>query len=188
VVTERLSDLELVGGNVALDLANTLEGPRVGEPDQDHLPDHEALVEWALLAGVITSRPATRPAELLEHVRRLRAAIFDVFFAVATGSDLDPAALAELTAIHADALEGARLMRRAGGSFDYGPDLLLTPAQAAVDLLRHGPLDRVNVCAACRWLFLDASRNHSRRWCSMNECGGRLKMRRYRERRATAGR
>jgi predicted RNA-binding Zn ribbon-like protein len=68
-------------------------------------------------------------------------------------------------------------------------ELLGPLVAAAVDLLRTGPLDRLKLCDACPWLFLDTSRNHSRRWCSMNECGGRLKMRRYRERRrATAGR
>jgi len=55
---------------------------------------------------------------------------------------------------------------------------------AAVDLLRTGPLDRLKVCAACPWLFLDTSRNRSRRWCSMSDCGARLKMRRYRARAA----
>jgi predicted RNA-binding Zn ribbon-like protein len=61
-------------------------------------------------------------------------------------------------------------------------------ARSAVDLLRDGPLDRLKTCHVCPWLFLDLSRNRSRRWCSMNECGGRDKMRRYRARRATAGR
>ncbi|MGZ8649732.1 MAG: CGNR zinc finger domain-containing protein [Solirubrobacteraceae bacterium] len=39
-----------------------------------------------------------------------------------------------------------------------------------------------------RWLFIDSSRNHSRRWCTMNICGASAKMRRYRARKATAGR
>ena len=55
-------------------------------------------------------------------------------------------------------------------------------AAAAIDLLRFGPLDRLKVCEGCPWLFLDLSRNHSRRWCSMNICGGTRKMRRYRAR------
>ena len=41
---------------------------------------------------------------------------------------------------------------------------------------------QLQVCEACPWLFLDLSRNHSRRWCSMNVCGGTMKMRRYRAR------
>ena len=46
---------------------------------------------------------------------------------------------------------------------------------AAVELLTSGPLDHLKVCGNCRWLFLDQSRNHSRRWCSMDECGTQMK-------------
>jgi predicted RNA-binding Zn ribbon-like protein len=56
-------------------------------------------------------------------------------------------------------------------------------AHAALDLLRDGDLDRLAECGRCRWLFLDHSRNHSRRWCSMDACGGVVKMRRHRARR-----
>ncbi|MEO8688757.1 MAG: CGNR zinc finger domain-containing protein [Solirubrobacteraceae bacterium] len=52
---------------------------------------------------------------------------------------------------------------------------------AAVDLLRDPErLARVKRCAQCTWLFLDRSRNGSRRWCSMGECGAQVKPRRYR--------
>jgi predicted RNA-binding Zn ribbon-like protein len=85
-------------------------------------------------------------------------------------------------------------MSPAGGGFalTWEGDHLERPlwpiAVAAVDLLRSGPLDRLKACEECPWLFLDTSRNRSRRWCSMDDCGSRRKMRRYRERRATAGR
>jgi len=55
---------------------------------------------------------------------------------------------------------------------------------AATGLLTSGPLDRVKDCAACRWLFVDESRNRSRRWSTMEECGTHEKVRRYLERRA----
>ena len=49
------------------------------------------------------------------------------------------------------------------------------------DLLYSGELSRLRECAnpKCRWLFVDRSRNHSRRWCSMSICGGRDKNHRY---------
>ena len=53
-------------------------------------------------------------------------------------------------------------------------------APLAVDLLRSDRLERLRLCVDCRYLFLDLSRNRSRRWCSMNGCGARAKMRRYR--------
>ena len=54
---------------------------------------------------------------------------------------------------------------------------------AAVGLLTDGPLDRLKTCGNCRWLFLDQSRNHSRRWCSMDECGVQMKHARFVEQR-----
>jgi predicted RNA-binding Zn ribbon-like protein len=105
-----------------------------------------------------------------------------VFRALARGGDPAPGALADLMAAHAGA--PGRLARVGGGHFDlaWDDDIAGAIAAAAVDLLRHGPLDRLKLCQACPWLFLDLSRNHSRRWCSMNVCGGTLKMRRYRAR------
>ena len=57
-------------------------------------------------------------------------------------------------------------------------------AVAAYDLLTGGQLHRVKHCAQCHWLFLDRSKNGSRRWCSMEDCGASVKMRRYVARRA----
>ena len=44
-------------------------------------------------------------------------------------------------------------------------------AHAAVQLLTAGELDRIKVCGGCRFLFIDESKNRSRRWCSMDDCG-----------------
>jgi predicted RNA-binding Zn ribbon-like protein len=184
VVTKRPSELELVGGDPALLLINTHDGVRGGEPTADYVTTAEDLVAWAARAGF--PRPED-PAAGLEDFRRLRAVMYPIFWALADGREPPAAALAELAAIHAGALAGARLVPRDGG-FDYAPTFVLTAAQAAVDLLRSGPLGRLKACADCRWVFIDRSRNRSRVWCSMNECGGRLKMQRYRARRATAGR
>jgi predicted RNA-binding Zn ribbon-like protein len=60
-------------------------------------------------------------------------------------------------------------------------------AQAAVDLLRNVDLNQVRICpvpeGGCGWLFLDRSRNGSRRWCAMADCGAQAKARRLTERR-----
>ena len=104
-----------------------------------------------------------------------------------------PTALARLVQRAGAAVERAELVRRESGFvLAWDGDHLERPlwprAVSAVDLLRHGPLDRLKACEDCPWLFLDTSRNHSRRWCSMEDCGTRVKMRRYRARHATAGR
>ena len=55
-------------------------------------------------------------------------------------------------------------------------------AHSAVDLLTSEDIDRVGQCGddrGCGWLFFDTNRNHSRRWCRMEDCGNRAKAHRH---------
>jgi predicted RNA-binding Zn ribbon-like protein len=64
-------------------------------------------------------------------------------------------------------------------------DVMLGPiGLAALDLLTNPQLSRLKKCAGCPWVFLDQSKNQSRRWCAMNDCGTHEKIRRYVIRRA----
>jgi predicted RNA-binding Zn ribbon-like protein len=60
-------------------------------------------------------------------------------------------------------------------------------AEATLDVLLTADLTRVRRCpvdeGGCGWLFLDQSRNGSRRWCRMADCGSTAKARRLTERR-----
>ena len=68
-------------------------------------------------------------------------------------------------------------------------DSMLWPvAVAAVELLTSPQLSRVKKCAGCPWVFLDQSKNLSRRWCVMQGCGTHEKMVRYVARRAAKNR
>ncbi|HEX9893907.1 MAG TPA: CGNR zinc finger domain-containing protein [Gemmatimonadales bacterium] len=61
-----------------------------------------------------------------------------------------------------------------------GPALLrLRIGEAAAALLTSEAMGRVKACPACGWFFRDASKNRSRRWCSMATCGASAKARRY---------
>jgi predicted RNA-binding Zn ribbon-like protein len=63
---------------------------------------------------------------------------------------------------------------------DAGDSLLrLRIVEAAVALLVSDAMRRVKACPTCGWLFLDVSKNRSRRWCSMDTCGAVAKARRY---------
>jgi predicted RNA-binding Zn ribbon-like protein len=200
-----VTQLKIVGGDPALDLVNTVGDDRVPDP----LDDYRSFVAWAARVSAIdeeaahrlTDRGAHRPAfagRALKEARALRSILDAVFrpLAIATTSALPDggAAVAALVARAGAAVERARLEPGEDGMFRlawYGDHLerpLWPLAVAALDLLRNGPLDRLKACEDCPWLFLDTSRNRSRRWCSMDDCGSRSKMRRYRARRATAGR
>jgi predicted RNA-binding Zn ribbon-like protein len=195
-----VTTLLLVGGDPALDLVNTTGDARVSDP----LADYGEFVAWAARAGVIDEPTAGRLASLggeradeaaaaLSRARDLRGAVDAVFRPLAVGSEPPPDALARVVADGAAAVERARLVP-AGDGFAYtweGDDLarpLWPLAAAAVDLLRSGPLDRLKACDGCPWLFIDTSRNRSRRWCSMEVCGAHSKMRRYRALLSTEGR
>ena len=189
MVTKTAADLELAGGNLALDLANTRDGH---VPARDYLERPDDLAMWARHAAGLE---IDTDEAVLERVLALRETVDAIFRAITLGGGETrggtappPGALADLIAAHA--AHPGRLVR-AGDRFElsWDRDIVGPLAAAAVDLLRGDQLDRLQVCEACPWLFLDLSRNHSRRWCSMNVCGGTLKMRRYRARkRATAGR
>jgi predicted RNA-binding Zn ribbon-like protein len=138
-------------------------------------------------------RPADAARALAQAVA-LREALYDTFTAVARQSAPAPADLNTLNHHLAGALARARVAAQGDGfawQWEEGPalDRMLWPvARAAADLLTAPEVSRVGQCAddrGCGWLFLDMSRNHSRRWCAMNDCGNRAKARRhYRKHRA----
>jgi predicted RNA-binding Zn ribbon-like protein len=175
VVTKTAAELELAGGNLALDLANTRDGH---SPARDYLERPEDLVVWARHAAGLD---IDADEAVLARVLELRETVDAIFRALATGDEAWSRDLERLVAAHA--AQPGRLVA-AGDRFEltWDRDIVGPLAAAAVDLLRGDQLDRLQVCEACPWLFLDLSRNHSRRWCSMNVCGGTLKMRRYRAR------
>jgi predicted RNA-binding Zn ribbon-like protein len=181
-----VTELKIVGGDPALDLANTIGDDRVPDP----LEDYAAFAAWAARTGVIDEAVARRltarargaaATRALAEARSLRATIDAVFRALATGGAPPPDALGRLVQRAGAAVERSHL---SGRDLVWDGDHLERPlwplAVSALDLLRVGPLDRLKACHDCPWLFLDTSRNRSRRWCSMEDCGTRVKMRRYR--------
>jgi predicted RNA-binding Zn ribbon-like protein len=206
------------GGRLCLDYTNTVE-PRIGPVARDWLTGYPDLVEWArhgdvldaTAAAALLRAAAARPAAAqaaFQTAIDLREALFRLFAAIADDTAPADADLEVLRGAFAAASRHGRLVPHAGG-FDWswdgavpaGPsggtsaDPLGRPwwpvAASAVELLTHGPLDRVKKCSAdggCSWLFVDASKNRSRRWCSMNDCGSEFKSRRQTDRRRAARR
>jgi predicted RNA-binding Zn ribbon-like protein len=193
----------IVGGNLAIDLLNTRDLRADGAPGGDVLADYDDIVAWALHMGVVSDVEADRlrgrarrhPAEAAAAFARVVAArdsLDHLFRAVAHGETPAAADLARLARDEADGLGHARLIEADGGvrwswADDTGLDRPLWPiVHAALGLVLDGPLDRVKGCATCSFLFVDESRNRSRRWCSMDDCGTRAKMRSYVTRRRAA--
>jgi predicted RNA-binding Zn ribbon-like protein len=199
----------LEGGHLALDFVNTVGGLRdePPSPEDELLPDYEDLLVWCVRLGVISEADGRRLSgaaagdeqgarRALRRARGLRELIYATFRPIADGAEPPVKLLDELRDADRDALAQARLAPADDGAGSRGralrwtwpppqdfTDPLRPIAHAAVELLTNGPLEQVKICGNCRWLFLDQSRNHSRRWCSMAECGTQMKQRRFVERR-----
>jgi predicted RNA-binding Zn ribbon-like protein len=200
---ETVTRMRLVGGNLALDFVNSRSGPPVGPPDDDVLAGYADLVAWAVYAGALTEAEAAAARRLARadprgaesafaRALRTRDYLDEIFRPLAAGHDPAAPALARLRDDAADALGHARLEPGDAYTWTWGDDHTLDRplrpvVHAAVRLLTTGPLDRIKGCGGCRFLFHDESKNRSRRWCSMDDCGTAEKMRRYVAARRTRG-
>lgn len=195
-------DFEFIGGHPALDFANTLRG-RLHTQPVDHLDTYAQLREWARQARLLSSADTRRLAKLeanqpaaarrvLAQAVRLREALYSLVSAIAAGAPPPPTSV---DAVNAEVSEAASHLRlgwaRAEKKMIWAwddPRCLHAPlwavAWSAAGLATSEVLHRVRECEAptCSWLFLDGTRNHSRRWCDTAACGNRERVRRHYER------
>jgi predicted RNA-binding Zn ribbon-like protein len=192
-----LETLELVGGALCLDFANTINSRR--EPEHDYLLTYSDLVEWAGKVEILSgqqvkglkqreTQDAQKAEKALEKGRTAREIMYRVFSAIANKSKPKEDDLTAITRLYEEAIANGQHIKvnnhyeiawKADEAFGA---LLWRIVASAENLLLSEEVSRVKECPNCGWLFLDTSKNQSRRWCSMNTCGARDKMRRYHSR------
>jgi predicted RNA-binding Zn ribbon-like protein len=185
--------------------------PPPGMKLRDELRSYGDLVAWTARMDALPVETATallatatqHPEDAQEVFARgitLREAIYRTFWATAQQQRPDEGDLAIVAREHADGAAHAALVPEDGSVAwrwpEEGRDLgrpLWPLAWSATELLTAGDLQRVKVCPGvpgqavpCSWLFYDATRSRTRRWCSMDDCGGAVKARRQSERRRAA--
>jgi predicted RNA-binding Zn ribbon-like protein len=185
-------------GELCLDFANTNDW-HASENPQERLHDYSDLISWGEGAGILSADRAERLRRLAarlpeeasaayEHAIELREALFRLFSAISNGDRVDRGDLAILNTTLDSALGHQEITTSPDGfawSWDDDPDLerVVWPvARSAADLLTSDLQRRVRRCEddrGCGYLFIDTSRNRSRRWCSMESCGNRAKARRH---------
>jgi len=193
---------DLSAGALCLDFANTVSQRRVSERALDHLGSYNDLVTFAEQSNILSPKQvdglraqAQRHGSEAQDIRHravsYRENLYRAFSALADGK---PPASDDLQQINDVAIEvlSHRRLARADGYYRWEwqwnkrmLDCILWPiAQSAADLLTSSELATVRLCEApdCAWLFLDQSRNRSRRWCDMKVCGNRQKARRHYQR------
>jgi len=182
-----------VGNYPCLDFVNT----ELVEAGQlvDWLSGFDSLVAWLVQARTLDRHQAddilgnwkgTREAETtFQNAVKLRASLRETAERLVKGKTVPQSTVAGINQCLAHQTGHAELKRARGGfekHFKAGfrePAQLLWPvAESAADLLCYGDLTLVKKCenAACVLFFYDATKNHSRRWCSMSACGNRMKV------------
>jgi predicted RNA-binding Zn ribbon-like protein len=189
---------EMTGGALCLDFVNTVYRRPTAE-SMDHLETYDDLVAWGEQSCLFGKRQASalrreasdhtsRARSVLGEAKKLREAFFSIFSSIARGSKPPQEALAILNASLPQSLSGLRIATEGKGfswcweSAGASLERVIHPVvESAADLLTSRELDRIRQCEseACDWIFLDRSRNRSRRWCDMTVCGNRAKARRH---------
>jgi predicted RNA-binding Zn ribbon-like protein len=150
----------------------------------------EGLLDWVRRCRLAPGPEPTVTTAELAAVREVRDALWRLALARAGGEGYDPGDLDLVNGAAAGAPLAA-LVRpdgtRAWAPGATGSRLLATVARDAVDLLTGPYADRIRVCGAddCFLVFADTSRPGRRRWCSMERCGNRHKVRAHRSRTRT---
>jgi predicted RNA-binding Zn ribbon-like protein len=195
---------QFVGGDLSIDFCNTVGGKR-GQIAREKLHSLNDLISWAEQGRLVkpdqaemlkhyAARYPCESAELLTRATELREAIFRIFLSAAKEKRPAPDDMARLNAELSASLGRLRIgPLRNGEGFAWQwadekvePEHLLGPiARSAAELLVQPDLvAKIHQCEGdnCGWLFVDCSKNHSRRWCDMRDCGNRAKVRRHRKR------
>ena len=203
------SKWKFVGGRLCLDFINTVDG-RIEKREKnsfvfgitkDKFSGYDDFVDWALNIGILKNSGAKQliniyveneknAKKILDRAVKLREAVFRIFRFIIEGWDPPETDIEILNSECKAAREKQTLLYRTNKfEWDFEAngnelDSIIWPvALSGAELLISGPLDRIRQCAGenCGWLFLDTSKNRSRQWCDMKDCGNLAKVRRYRE-------
>jgi predicted RNA-binding Zn ribbon-like protein len=196
-VSEWIDGFLFVANRPILDLLNTK--PVLADGPTELLPDVRALERWLIASGMVSSakskatvrswRTSTEAAVFLEQLIAFREKLRDAVLRIESGSSLTDAFLAEVNSLLLQHPRQTSLRKRDGmviREMFFDPrkptDLWAPIIDAAADLLTEMDSSRIRKCESCVVHFFDTSKKGSRRWCSMNICGNKLKVAAYQRR------
>jgi predicted RNA-binding Zn ribbon-like protein len=189
---------EVLGRRLCLDFINTLSW-RGRQKPEELLNTYGDLVVWGQYVNILTDQDVemlTRQAErhpseskkAINSAIELREVIYSIFSSIAEGTAIPEKDLSMFNKYLSKVMMRSQIIETEDGfSWETGGDKnklywILNPiVRSAAELLVSDEARKVKECGdnACGWLFLDSSRNQSRRWCAMKDCGNRAKARRF---------
>jgi predicted RNA-binding Zn ribbon-like protein len=183
-----------LGDHPALEFLNTK--PLLEGQQQELLTDFPAVLRWLVAAGLLartaaqhlraewdgTPQANAAMARILAFRESLRSAVL----AVESSGSIPRNAIEEINRLleqHPFCFQitgtGRKLTKRVAFSSAAPEDLIGILANAAADLLSAVDRTYIRKCETCVLQFRDTTKNHSRRWCSMQLCGNRAKVAAY---------
>lgn len=190
----------MVGERLCMDFINTVSWRESAEKRRDWFTSYDKLVDWCIHAEVLTEQQAkalllkakekpSEAGEVLKQAIEMREVMYRIFKSISKGTTPHPLDLERFNDSMRHSYQNLRVIHEKDRyelkfmHTEENLDIMLPPIlQSAVDLLvSKNDLERVKQCEgdSCGWLFFDTSRNRSRRWCSMADCGNRAKARRF---------
>lgn len=189
---------QLVAGSPALDFANSLDFRFDPARTIDLVPTYERLIDFTRQSDLLTDTQVRRLRELqdshkakrtIERALQFREILESIFRSVLSKKTPSNHCIETLNDFLAGAREHEKVFWKSGrlvrGFDEFGGDPeapIWLLAESAAELLASPELALLREChdKSCRWLFLDRSKNHSRRWCAMELCGNRAKIKKFR--------
>lgn len=192
---------EFIAGALCLEFANTIHNSRAEDKGEEFHAISD-LLQWAKETGLLSSaehdrlaahyhRNPREAAAALAKGTAIRDLLLSIFASIANGRSVSSQRLSELNLALAQTPGLLRVRKKSGwietewtGAAGGLQQVLFAVLTSAAELLAGDRLGRIRECASanCTWLFVDESRNRSRRWCDMSTCGNRVKARRHYQR------
>ncbi|MBM7584613.1 putative RNA-binding Zn ribbon-like protein [Bacillus pakistanensis] len=190
----------MVGERLCMDFINTVSWRESAEKRRDWFTSYANLVEWSIYAEVLTEQQAkalllkaeekqSEAGDVLKQAIEIREAMYRIFKSISKGTIPHPPDLVRFNESVSHFYQNLHVIHENDHytlkfkHTEKNLDTMLPPIlKSAVELLvSKNDLERVKQCEGdpCGWLFFDTSRNRSRRWCSMADCGNRAKARRF---------
>lgn len=192
---------ELIAGHPALDLVNTLDWRFREGRTEELITSYHELVRFTVQCGLMSAAEGRRilsnartgkGAEVVAETRSLRESAAQVFYAAVEGGDPAEFAIRRLEQYFREAAAHRQLCWSKTHLRWEFPAAMLAPelpfwilSLKTAQLVTSASMEMLGDCGnpECRWLFLDTSKNHTRRWCDMKICGNRMKARRFKAQR-----
>jgi len=201
-LNEWIDGFLFVANRLILDLLNTR--PVLADGPTELLPDVRALERWLIASGMMSSskdkatlrswRNSVEAEVFLKQLIAFREKLRDAVLRLESGSSPTDAFVSDMNSLLLQYPRHTSLRKRDGklaretlSEFHNPVDLWAPIVDAAADLLTQTEPSRIRKCESCVVHFFDTSKKGSRRWCSMNICGNKLKVASYQRRKRASG-